>query len=173
MYKRQVNPVEIAYFDRGPIDDEDLVVGGFWSTYWYNGRIYATEIVRGLDVLALVPSEHLSENEIAAAAAADYGGAFNPQQQFRVDWPAEPVVAHAYIDQLVRSWRHDDGVVIMVMHDVNLAMRFSDHLLLLFGEGETHHGNAVDLATEENFSRLYGHPLRRYPANGQHFFVPV
>ena len=97
------NPVEIAYFDRGPINAENLVLGGFWSTYWYHGRIYGTEIARGLDVLALVPSEHLSENEIAAAAVADQGSLFNPQQQFRVTWPAEPVVARAYIDQLERS----------------------------------------------------------------------
>ncbi len=97
------NPVEIAYFDRGPINPEELVLGGFWSTYWYRGRIYGTEIVRGLDVLALEPSEHLSENEIAAAAVADQGSLFNPQQQFRVTWPAEPVVARAYIDQLERS----------------------------------------------------------------------
>ena len=97
------NPVEIAYFDRGPIDADDLILGGFWSTYFYRGRIYGTEIVRGLDVLALVPSEHLSENEIAAAAVADEGGVFNPQQQFRVTWPAEPVVARAYLDQLGRG----------------------------------------------------------------------
>ena len=97
------NPVEIAYFDRGPIDAEDMVVGGFWSTYWYNGRIYGTEIVRGLDVLALMPSEYLSAHEIAAAAMANNGGAFNPQQQFRLDWPAEPVVAWAYLDQLERG----------------------------------------------------------------------
>ena len=97
------NPVEIAYFDRGPIDTEDLILGGYWSTYWYDGRIYGTEIARGLDVLALLPSEHLSEHEIAAAAIADQGGVFNPQQQFRVGWPAEPVVARAYLDQLERG----------------------------------------------------------------------
>ena len=62
------NPVEIAYFDRGPIDAENLVTGGYWSTYWYNGLIYGTGIVRGLDVLRLLPSEYLSETEIAAAA---------------------------------------------------------------------------------------------------------
>ncbi len=97
------NPVEIAFFDRGPIDDKDLVTGGFWSAYWYNGRIYGTEIVRGLDVLRLTPGEHLSEHEIAAASVANQGGVFNPQQQFQIDWPAEPVVARAYVDQLQRS----------------------------------------------------------------------
>jgi len=97
------NPVEIAYFDRGPIHEEHLILGGYWSTYWYKGHIYGTEIARGLDVLALLPSEYLTENEVAAAAIADQRERFNPQQQFRITWPAEPVVARAYIDQLERS----------------------------------------------------------------------
>lgn len=96
-------PVEIAYFDRGPIDAEDLILGGYWSTYWYGSRIYGTEIARGLDVLALTPSEHLSEREIAAAIAANHGDVFNPQQQFPITWPAEPVVAQVYVDQLQGS----------------------------------------------------------------------
>jgi len=97
------NPVEIAYFDRGPIDAEELVLGGYWSSYWYEGKIYATEIVRGIDVFALTPSEHLTANEIAAASIANQGQLFNPQQQFRVTWPDAPVVAKAYVDQLSRS----------------------------------------------------------------------
>ena len=97
------NPVEIAYFDRGPIDAEHMIGGGYWSAYWYQGKIYGTEIVRGLDVLSLTPSEFLSENEIAAAALADQGSLFNPQQQLRYDWPADPVVARAYLDQLERA----------------------------------------------------------------------
>ena len=97
------NPVEIGYFDRGPLDGERLVFGGYWSVYWYNGWMYGTETMRGLDVLALIPSEYLSENEVAAAALANQGERFNPQQQFQVTWPASPVVARAYIDQLVRD----------------------------------------------------------------------
>lgn len=97
------NPVEIAYFDRGPIDAETLILGGYWSSYWYGGRVYGTEISRGLDVFELKPSEYLTANEIAAASLADQGRLFNPQQQFRVTWPAEPVVARAWLDQLGRS----------------------------------------------------------------------
>lgn len=89
------NPVEIAYFDRGPVDKDQLVTGGHWSAYWYNGHIYATEIVRGIDVLALEPSAFLTPEEIAAAKAAQYpGGVFNPQTQTRVTWPAD-IVARA------------------------------------------------------------------------------
>ena len=87
-------PVEIAYFDRGPIDTKQMVVGGYWSTYWYGGHIYGTEITRGIDVFALNPSEHLTEAEIAAAKAATYkDGRFNPQTQTRVTWDAAVVEA--------------------------------------------------------------------------------
>jgi hypothetical protein len=98
------NPFEIAYFDRGPISQEMLFTGGYWSTYWYNGRIYGAEIQRGIDVFRLTPSEHLSEAEIAAAelVRADQ---LNPQHQERVDWPDAVPVARAYLDQMVRSGR--------------------------------------------------------------------
>ncbi|MDE0507999.1 MAG: DUF305 domain-containing protein, partial [Gammaproteobacteria bacterium] len=97
------NPVEIAFFDRGPIDEEELISGGYWSTYFYNGYIYGTEIARGLDVLQLQPSDFLTENEIAAASLPHGTVTFNAQQQTMFRWPAEPVVARAYLDQLARS----------------------------------------------------------------------
>lgn len=99
------NPVEIAYFDRGPIDDARLVLGGYWASYWHNGRIYGTEINRGLDLFKLLPSKHLSKAEIAAAEMIAFEET-NPQLQRLIEWPAEPVVARAYLDQL----RRDDAV---------------------------------------------------------------
>ncbi len=88
------NPFEIAYFDRGPVDADQLITGGYWSAYWYNGRIYATEIARGIDVFALEPSEHLTAAEIAAAEAASYrGDVFNPQTQYPVTWSDEVLEA--------------------------------------------------------------------------------
>ncbi|MFD1787041.1 DUF305 domain-containing protein [Sphingomonas floccifaciens] len=84
------NPREIAYFDRGPIDAEQMVLGGFWSAYYYRGKIYGTEISRGLDVLALEPSQFLTQKDLTAAASARYpGGVFNPQTQQPVTWPAK------------------------------------------------------------------------------------
>jgi hypothetical protein len=95
-------PFEIAFFDRGPIDAENLIVGGHWSAYWYNGYVYGAEIARGLDVLRLVPGEHLTQNELEAASAVRYDE-FNPQHQPRVIWPSGVVMARAYLDQLARS----------------------------------------------------------------------
>ena len=40
---------ELAWFDRGPVDPARLVLGGFWSSYFYNGQIYGSEIQRGFD----------------------------------------------------------------------------------------------------------------------------
>jgi len=95
------NPVEIAFFDRGPMT-EQLTLGGYWSTYWYNGSIYGSEIGRGLDVFQLEPSEFLTRNEIEAAKLVKVDR-FNPQLQERLTWPASFVVARAYVDGLARE----------------------------------------------------------------------
>jgi hypothetical protein len=95
-------PKEIAYFDRGPMSATELALGGYWSAYWYNGHIVGSEIGRGLDVLALKPSAELSQNEIDAAKLVRLDE-FNPQLQTRFTWPAEFVVARAYVDQLARG----------------------------------------------------------------------
>jgi hypothetical protein len=102
-------PFEIAYFDRGPISAERLYVGGTWSAYWMNGRIYSSEIARGLDVLKLVPGEQLSAAEIAAAESV-LRDEINPQLQTRVTWADSPDVAQAYLDQLNRTEDFDDGL---------------------------------------------------------------
>ncbi|MDE3200829.1 MAG: hypothetical protein KGN79_07895 [Acidobacteriota bacterium] len=93
---------EIAYFDRGPISDKTLVLGGMWSAYWYNGTIYGSEIARGLDVFELTPTKDLTQNEIDAAKSAKVD-LLNVQNQQKLVWPNKLVVAKAYIDQLERS----------------------------------------------------------------------
>src|SRR5688572_22530737 len=95
-------PVEIAYFDRGPIDPNMLIMGGSWSAYWYNGHIYSSEIARGLDIFELTPTQHLTQNEIDAAKLVRMN-ALNVQTQERMEWPRKLVVAKAYLDQLERS----------------------------------------------------------------------
>ncbi|MGH7562843.1 MAG: LVIVD repeat-containing protein, partial [Gemmatimonadota bacterium] len=96
------NPVEIAFFDRGPVDSTRMADGGSWSAYWYNGVIVSSEIARGLDIFQLEPSEYISQNEIDAARTVrfDY---FNTQGQQRFVWPASFALAGAYLDQLERS----------------------------------------------------------------------
>ena len=107
------NPYEIAFFDRGPMLEDSLLSGGFWSTYFYKGFVYGTEMVRGLDVLELLPSEYLSVNEIEAAKLAfpKHGpkNIFNPQQQTEMTWPINSTLALAYLDQVKREGSIDSN----------------------------------------------------------------
>jgi hypothetical protein len=112
-------PFEIAFFDRGPVDAPPPVdvpraagatgegrgrgtIGGSWGAYWYNGRVYSSEMARGLDILELTPTDQLSANEIAAAKLVMMQE-FNPQSQPRIVWPAAFPVVRSYLDQLVRG----------------------------------------------------------------------
>jgi hypothetical protein len=96
------NPREIAYFDRGPISASQLVLGGLWSTYWYNGHVHGSEIARGFDTFGLLPSEHLTEAEVAAAEQVRLPE-FNAQHQTRITWTPSRAVARARFDQLWRT----------------------------------------------------------------------
>ena len=96
------NPVEIAYFDRGPLDAKNLIVGGYWSTYWYNGNLYASEIARGMDIFKLLPTQYLSQNEIDAATQWRVAE-FNAQNQPLVKYQPTTAVAKSYVDQLNRT----------------------------------------------------------------------
>lgn len=96
------NPMEIAYFDRGPLDPKTLITGGSWSAYWYNGNIYSSEIARGLDVFELTPTKYLTQNEIDAAKTVKFDE-LNVQSQRKIQWTRNLTVAKAYLDQLERS----------------------------------------------------------------------
>jgi hypothetical protein len=96
------NPQEIAFFDRGPLDATRLTSAGSWSAYWYNGHIYSSEIARGLDVLELLPSGFLSQNEIDAANTVRFAQ-LNAQEQQRIVWPPSFALARALLDQLERD----------------------------------------------------------------------
>jgi hypothetical protein len=96
------HPFEVGYFDRGPVDGVKRAMGGQWSTYWYNGYIYGSEIARGVDVFKLVPNKYLTQNEIDAANQVHFSE-LNVQNQPKISWPANYVIAKAYLDQLARG----------------------------------------------------------------------
>src|SRR3954469_19936511 len=118
------HPKEIAYFDRGPLDPEKLELGGYWSTYWYNGYIYESAIPRGRDVFELQPSGFLTQNEIDAPKSVklDY---FNTQGQVKFTWPASYSLARAYLDQLERSSGLDAGTIARTRSELAKAEKSS------------------------------------------------
>lgn len=61
---------------------------------------------------------------------------------------------------------------VMVLHDVNLAARYCDALLLLFGNGEVLQGRVGEVLHAENLSRLYSHPVRSVATPEGTLFYP-
>jgi hypothetical protein len=116
------HPFEIASFDRGPVDSTRLVSGGSWSAYWYNGAIFSSEIARGMDVAELVPSEHLTQNEIDAAKTVRWTY-LNAQGQPKIEWPPSFSLAKAYVDQLERSKCLSAGRISSVRQSIASAER--------------------------------------------------
>jgi hypothetical protein len=96
------HPYEMAFFDRGPTDAKQHIIGGDWAAYWYNGYIYGSEIARGVDVFQLTPSKYLTQNEIDAANQIHFME-LNPQNQPKIVWPKTMITAKAYVDQLARG----------------------------------------------------------------------
>ena len=88
--------VEIAYFDRGPIDAEALVTGGS-GRLLVQGSIYGTEIIKVL--MCWVDAANILGTK--SRPATPTFGVFG-QQQFP-SWPQHPQIALAYVDQLARE----------------------------------------------------------------------
>ena len=85
-----------------PVRGGGNTIGGSWGAYYWNGLIFSSELDRGMDILELTPSPHLSANEIAAAKLVRFD-AYNPQSQPKMTWPPAFVVVRSYLDQLVRN----------------------------------------------------------------------
>ena len=79
----------------------------------------------------------------------------------------------AVLELLSRRARADGVGIVMVLHDINLALRYADRALLLFGESRTLEGPVEAVLTAESLSRLYGHPLRELRDGGARHFVPA
>jgi hypothetical protein len=118
-------PVEIGYYDRGPLHPTTMVLGGLWSTYWYNGATYGSEIYRGFDVFGLAETAQLSANEIAAAREVQVDR-LNVQHQDRIRWEPSFAVVRALLDQLVRAGGIDSRTLAKVNFFLNKAEDYLD-----------------------------------------------
>ncbi len=83
-------------------------------------------------------------------------------QLFLLDEPTNHLDPHQQItllELLAAQTREETRGLLMILHDINLASRFCDRALLLFGDGETLHGPGEQVLTAEHIARLYGHPV--------------
>ena len=63
------------------------------------------------------------------------------------------------------------AAVVAVLHDLNLAARFADHVVLLDGDGHMVAGSADEVLQPEVLGAAFGHPIRRHDIDGQAAFL--
>lgn len=147
-YTNPSHPFEIGYFDRGPVDDSRPAMGGQWSTYYYNGYIYGSEIARGTDVFKLVPTKDLTQNEIDAAAQINLPD-LNVQDQPHIDYPMTFVTAKAYLDQLARGNSLNADQIAAIYADID-----AKNIKKLHADAKTAERAAATAKTPEDADRL-------------------
>lgn len=77
---------------------------------------------------------------------------------------------HRMLQLLQHQARGGRGIV-MVLHDINHVVRYCDHVLLLFGDGEICQGKQAEILNAEVLSRLYGYPVVEMRLGEQRFFA--
>lgn len=93
-----------------------------------------------------------------------------------LDEPANHLDMHhqvSLLELLSRQVAQGAKALIMVLHDVNLAARFCDSVLMLFGDGETLHGPVREVMTAENLQRVYQHKITSVDTADGRFFYPA
>jgi len=130
------------------------------------------------DALKLIGLDNFSERPILTLSGGErqrVALATLLVQQTKVRLLDEPVnhldIHHQHEVMKLLTTNNNDVANVFVLHDVNLATRYCDHALLMFGNGETQQGNCSDVLTEENLSKLYQHPIKEISHQEQRWFI--
>lgn len=93
---------------------------------------------------------------------------------FLLDEPLNHLDLHYQIAvlELFRRLAHEGRGVVLVLHDINLAARYADQIILLDGHGTVHSGPAPDILASGELNRVFGHPLRCFEVEGRRIFLP-
>ncbi|WP_018719061.1 ABC transporter ATP-binding protein [Arhodomonas aquaeolei] len=93
-----------------------------------------------------------------------------------LDEPSNHLDLHHQIrvlELITARGREQARTVVMSLHDINLAARFCDHVLLLFGDGQACFGETSTVLNETMLERLYGHPIRIIDDGERRAFLPA
>ncbi|WP_339806098.1 ABC transporter ATP-binding protein [uncultured Marinobacter sp.] len=92
-----------------------------------------------------------------------------------LDEPTNHLDLHHQVSalQLLTEQAQSGRAVFMCLHDLNLAARWCDHLLLLYPDGNACWGAAEQMLVPSVLEQLYGQKLMTVEADGAPVFVPV
>ena len=92
-----------------------------------------------------------------------------------LDEPTNHLDIHHQISvlNLFSNWcKEGERALLMTLHDVNLALRYCDHAILLFGDGEVLAGPTEKVLSQHNLERLYLHPLNKLEGDWGQAYLP-
>jgi iron complex transport system ATP-binding protein len=73
--------------------------------------------------------------------------------------------------RIFRAAANNGAAVVTSLHDVNLAVRYADRCLLLYGDGRWELGSCAEILTESRLSELYATPMEGIAWRGRSLFV--
>ena len=95
-------------------------------------------------------------------------------QLFLLDEPVNHLDLHHQImimNLFMRQVQQANKALLMILHDVNMVMRYCSHVVLLLDNGQVLHGETHAILTQENIEKLYGHPVQCIEAQGRRIFI--
>jgi iron complex transport system ATP-binding protein len=125
-----------------------------------------------LTALAAKNIQHLSGGEQRRAAIAAL--LVQAPSFYLLDEPANHLDLHHQIQTMnLFDTLTSKHAVIMSLHDINLAERYCNKILMLFPDGTTEHGTRQHMLNRENLSRLYQHPIDAIRNGDQTYWLPL
>ncbi len=78
---------------------------------------------------------------------------------------------HQLLHYLTTPLFKQQHAIAMVMHDINLAKQYCDHILFIYDDGRTLAGKTKEIVTAKNLTDVYGYPITELTANAQSVFI--
>lgn len=74
---------------------------------------------------------------------------------------------------LVERTKEKEAALIMATHDINLAARFCNKILLMTGDSQIVAGGLKEVLSEERLSQAFNHPVRAINTDAGPYFFPA
>lgn len=159
----------------------DVVLSGCFPHRQQTWRVTHTENDTVLSALQSVGLREFAERDFNSLSGGEKRRvafaallAQNPRVWF-LDEPGNHLDLrhHMEVCTITRQRVHKhQGAALLVSHDVNMATRFCDHCILLFGAGKVLTGTRDEVLHEDNVSELYQWPVKRIAEGANILFAP-
>lgn len=141
----------------------------------------AEDLARTQQALAALSVDHLADRLVTTLSGGERQrlAIATALAQTPAVWLADEPTNHldlhhqVAVMKLLRDQAERGAAVVMGLHDLNLAARWCDHLLLLFPDGQHCYGPAEAMLEPGALARLYGQPLTMARVGGAPVFVPA